>query len=1027
MLQTTQGLSSTFVLSILFILSATMIPEPFIHTESLYFVVINADGYYSVANPCFLKKSGLSEAALSSVHSFETIIPADRSACLKTVEFCLDNPGTATMVDLRKPGTNDTVLFTRWEFTGLQNEETGFIQCIGYDISEDMFAKGETANTQEKFAGRYKMHEELLSNSIDIFLLTNEKRQITYCSPNVTKMFGYEVPELIGKNGFSFVHPDDLPIALKAFEEEIANPGENHSEDIRFRHKDGSWKWAEAKGRNLFSNPRVQSMLLSLNDISMRKKSETALAESELRYKSFFNRLPVPLFIVGGDHNDILDVNDSAVEKYGYSKKEFSELSFYHLFHNQLIEGEMNEIYTSGQVVAHKTKTGKKILVTIEKRKVEFSETNCNVLLVNDVTESNNIQQENELSYEVSEILIQPRTLKENLETALKRIRLFTGWDLAELWIPNQDGLSIKKMASDSDEGFYSQQIHHFLQLTSSFEYPIKDYDPAIAGSHKPYWVEKLSDNKFEFKRKKIAENCGFQSCLFVPVFNDKQLVCLFSFFSFTQKYYSKREANLLSILGKLFGAEIEKRKNGLMLDTFFQINNDILTIAGLDGRYKRVNPAFEKFIGYTNEEAKEIHPLSYVHDFDKEAVLEKLKELSNGIPVPYFENRVITKDRTTKWIAWTATPIINEGIVIASHRDITTQKQVEEELRIFNERYVLVTKATNEAIWDLDLVTNQMTWSEGYKILFGHGFEDNENDLDFWEANIHPEEQEAVIHGFERFLKQHDTPYWESEYRFRKSDGTYANVLDKGYLIFNKDNTPLRMVGAMQDITERKKLEQELLVRERNKQNQIAQAVVFAQEKERAEIGKELHDNVGQLLTTTKLYLEMLKHKLDDPLELIERGSRHINMVIHTIRNLSHSLVPASINDLGLVASVNDLIENIQVLEKIDINYVSQHDLEIKIGKSLKLTLYRIIQEQLNNIVKHAYATKVTIELFEEDGFVKLIITDDGKGFEVETVKMGLGLKNITSRAELQNGSVNIISNPDEGCKITIQIPINY
>ena len=72
-------------------------------------------------------------------------------------------------------------------------------------------------------------------------------------------------------------------------------------------------------------------------------------------------------------------------------------------------------------------------------------------------------------------------------------------------------------------------------------------------------------------------------------------------------------------------------------------------------------------------------------------------------------------------------------------------------------------------------------------------------------------------------------------------------------------------------------------------------------------------------------------------------------------------------------------------------------------------------------------YATRVTIELFEEDGFIKLIITDDGKGFEVETVKMGLGLKNITSRAELQNGTVNIVSNPDEGCKIIIQIPINY
>lgn len=1004
-----------------------MIPEPFIHTGSLYFVLINAEGYYSAANPYFFEKFALPEATITSVHFFETILPEDHPAFSKAFEFCLNHPGTSIKVDLRKPDVNGGVVFTRWEFTCLQNNDGDYIQCIGYDISAEMLKRAAIETAREENIARDQMHEELLSNSIDVFLLTNEKRQITYCSPNITRMLGYEVSELIGSNGFSFVHPDDLHIALNAFEEELNNPGENHSEDIRFRHKDGSWKWAEVKGRNLFKNPRVQSMMISLNDVSMRKKSEEALAESELRYKSFFNQLPVPLFIVSEDHHYILDVNDSAVEKYGYSKKEFSALSFFSLFKEQLTDAEINEVYTKGKVVGHKTKTGKNILVTIEKRKVEFSKTNGNVLLVNDVTESNNVQLENELSFEVSELLIQPRSLKENLETALKCIRLFTGWDLAELWVPNQDGLSIKKIAFDADDGVYHQQVRHFLQLTSSFEYPIKDYDPAIAASYKPYWIEKLSESKFEFKRKKIAESCGFQSCLIVPVFNDKQVICIFSFFSFTQRHYSKSKTNLLSILGKLFGAEIEKRKKGLMLDTFFQISNDILTIAGLDGKYKRVNPAFEKFIGYTNEEAKKIHPLSYVHDFDKEAVLEKLKELSNGTPVTYFENRVITKDRSTKWVAWTATPLVSEGIVIASHRDITAQKEAAEQLRIFNERYELVTKATNEAIWDLDLVTNRMSWSDGYKILFGHGFDDNTNDLDFWESNIHPDEQETVTQGFNSFLKQRSTPYWECEYRFRKSDGTYAYVLDKGYLIFNKENKPLRMVGSMQDITERKKLEQELLVRERNKQNQIAQAVVFAQEKERAEIGKELHDNVGQLLTTTKLYLEMLKHKLDDPLELIERGTKHINMVIHTIRNLSHSLVPASINDLGLIASVSDLIESIQAVERIDIYYVSPPDLEVNIGKGLKLTLYRIIQEQLNNIIKHANATNVTIELFEEDSFIKLIITDNGKGFETETVKMGLGLKNITSRVELQNGTVNIISKPDMGCKIIIQIPINY
>jgi len=1017
-------------------ISVNTIPRLFTTSKNLYFVLINAEGYYIAANPWFFKKFGLNEAAITSVHSLETIYSKDHPAYNQAIEFCLNHPGIPRTVDFRKPDHNGKLFHTRWEFTCLQNEEGSYIQCTGYDIAEDVDSNVNTVFYKPEISSIHEMHEQLLSSSIDVFLLINEKRQITFCSPNVKYMLGYEPSELIGKNGFSYVHPDDLVSALKVFEDEIKSPGENSPMDIRFRQKDGHWKWALAKGRNLFNNPHVQSMLLSLNDISFRKQSEQALAESELRYKLFFNHLPVTLFILDDNNQNILDVNDCAVEKYGYSRKEFSEMSFnhlfaepvnfgYNLFNEPLTSVVFEEIYNKGKIIKHRTKAGKQLLVKIKRKKIDFSSNSGYVLMITDVTEASHIQQENELGYDVSEILIQPRPLNENLDAALKRIRSFTGWDLAEMWIPNQEGASIKRESVDYDEGIYNKQIGHFLKLTTSFGYPVNDYDPVIATSLKPYWIEKLSESGFEFKRKKIAESCGFESCLIVPVVNDNKVVCIFSFFSFEQKLTNRSEANLISILGKLFGAEIEKRKNSLMLDTFFQISNDILTIASLDGRYKRVNPAFESFIGYSNEEAKTLHPLSYVHDSDKEIVLEKLKELSSGTPVPYFENRVITKERVTKWIAWTATPLLSEGIVIASHRDITAQKEAAEELKISNERYELIRNATNEAIWDLNMITGELIMNEGYKTLFGHDNTDVKKEVDFWAANIHPEEKERVVKEFDVFMRQYNTPHWECEYRFRKKDGSYAEVVDRGYMIFKSDNIPVRVVGAMTDITERKKLEKELIDRERSKQNQIAQAVVFAQEKERAEIGKELHDNVGQLLTTTKLYLEMLKHKLDDPLELIERGTKHINTVIHSIRNLSHSLVPSSINDLGLTASVSDLIENIQALESIDVYYVSAPDLENKMDENLKLTLYRIIQEQLNNIVRHAEATNVSIELFDEGNFIKLVITDNGKGFNMATVKRGLGLKNITSRTELQNGLVDIVTSPDKGCKIIIQIPI--
>jgi PAS domain S-box-containing protein len=535
---------------------------------------------------------------------------------------------------------------------------------------------------------------------------------------------------------------------------------------------------------------------------------------------------------------------------------------------------------------------------------------------------------------------------------------------------------------------------------------------------------------------------------------------------------------------------------------------------------------------------------------------LEKLTELSTGVAVPYFENRIVTKQGKTKWIAWTATPLLSEGIVIASHRDIsaqkeaaealqisneryefikraaneaiwdydlvkksivrsngykvlfgydtdrehsnlhfwesklhpqdrervkkelytflsqsvskqwqceyrfmksngdyayvmdkgylivdkdqlpirlvgsmqdvTEQKEFAEKLKMSNERYELVTKATNEAIWDLDLERNVMTWSEGYRILFGHGFEDAETGMDFWESNIHPDDRKQVVESFNLFLQHHATPHWEIEYRFRRKNETYAHVLDKGYMISNKKGTPVRMVGSMQDITERKEMQRELMMKERNRQFQIAQAVVFAQEKERAEIGKELHDNIGQLLTTTKLYLEMLKNKQADSDELIDRGTKHINTIITEVRNLSRSLVPTSINDLGLVESLNDLMDSFRALGSFELQFVAAITIEERIDANVKLTIYRILQEQLNNIVRHADATKVSVEMFQEENKLYLFIADNGKGFDLKTVKKGQGLINIKSRAELQEGSVEILTNPGHGCKLVIQIPIN-
>jgi PAS domain S-box-containing protein len=995
-----------------------------VQSRQLYYTQIGMNGKYITANPYFFETFGFNPEELQQMSSMASVHPDDVDACSKAAHECINNPGKAVTVVLRKPLSLGNYAHTKWEFTFI-NESSGdepFIQCIGFDITGEVKGTQWLQQYKQKVNVSTELVETLLSNSVDVILVSDMNGVVTFCSPNIKAEMGYEADELIGKNGFEFVHPQDLGLALKAFEDEVTNPETSNSVDLRFRSKDGKWVWFETKGKNLLQHAMVQGLIINLNNISVRKETEEALQQSEARYRSFFENLPYPLFLIDPSGNTIANCNKSAVEKYGYSLQEFQKMKL-----NDLLEENTEQLQPEEkqqQLVKQKSKTGEVIIAKLEKYRLQYEDNGYHLILTQDVTDNYNRQREAQLTFDISNILMQNTSIDEVLEKALQKIRRFTGWDLIELWTPSYDHSFIKNDIS----AFYHQHpnadsIKEFIYKTRLQQYIKEIYGKVPAYQTKqPHWID-LNENKNSLVRATIAREAGFASALAVPILNEGSIICSIYFFAFEEKRKNDYAEKLIITLGSLIGTELEKRRRELELDRFFKISPDIMTIAGLDGRFIKVNPAFEKFIGYTQEEAKGLHPLHYVFNDDRNAVLQKMEALSQGNSIPYFENRVVTKDGKIKWIAWTATPVFEEGMVIATHRDITDQKLFEEKLRQSNERYEFATRATaNEAIWDLDLKNHEITWSEVFTTLFGYSNLKEDATLGFWEAQIHQDDRKRVTSGFNQFLEQTATPNWYCEYRFKKADESYAYIVDRGYMIFDNENKPIRVVGAMEDISERKKLEEELILKERSRQKQIAQAAVNAQEKERADVGKELHDNISQMLTSTKLFLDIQRNKTPD--ELIERSIKNINTIITEIRNISRSLVPSSIEDLGLIASLNDLIDNIRITNIINVEFYPDADVETLINANYKLTLYRIVQEQINNIVKHASATQTQIELFHEDGHIELVITDDGKGFDINTVKKGHGLKNMRSRAELLNGSMDVITAPGKGCKLKIHIP---
>jgi signal transduction histidine kinase len=223
-------------------------------------------------------------------------------------------------------------------------------------------------------------------------------------------------------------------------------------------------------------------------------------------------------------------------------------------------------------------------------------------------------------------------------------------------------------------------------------------------------------------------------------------------------------------------------------------------------------------------------------------------------------------------------------------------------------------------------------------------------------------------------------------------------------------------------NITEKIKLERKLEEEKQKMEFEITRAVIVAQEKEREEIGRELHDNVNQILASSRLYLGLVKERGWEYKSFIEESDVLIHDAIQEIRHLSHALIPPAMQDADLEKSINTLINIVQEGSGIIVSKeISIADKSI-MSEQLKLAIYRILQEQVNNILKYAKASTVEIQLLQADHKIVLRVKDNGVGFDPEQKTQGVGLLNIRTRAALQKGEVKMITAPGKGCELQVE-----
>jgi two-component system sensor histidine kinase UhpB len=472
--------------------------------------------------------------------------------------------------------------------------------------------------------------------------------------------------------------------------------------------------------------------------------------------------------------------------------------------------------------------------------------------------------------------------------------------------------------------------------------------------------------------------------------------------------------------------AEAELREREDRYRDLVESSHDLICTHDLNGKLLSVNSAAAKALEYEvsallETPMREIIAPAFREQFDQYLVRIGKRGADKGfmaVQTRTGQQRIWQYDNTLR------TEGVSLPIVRGMAQDVTERVSAERRLRESEARLRLLVHAANIGLFDWDLITNEIYFSPEWKSQIGYAPHEIPNHFDEWQCRVHPDDLGQVLQKVKTYLANPQGQY-QVEFRFRHKTGAYRWILTKGDVLSDATGTPVRMLGCHLDITERKQ-EEEAQHAQSEQLRALSSRLQQIREEERTIVARDLHDQIGQILTAVKMDVAWLAKHLppDEPAQgRLQMTSNVLNDALHSVRRICSGLRPGVLDDLGLAAAIEWQANEFSSRTGISCD-VSITPADLEVSSQQATAIFRIFQEAITNVARHAGASGVRARLRQENGDVEMVLEDDGRGIQESELAGSLGILGMKERAQMCGGMVQVLGLPGKGTTVMVRMP---